>query len=43
MFASACLDGFIKIWTVSTTKATANYTLSGHQVGVNCLDFCRDQ
>jgi len=43
MFASACLDGLIKIWTVGTQKTTANYTLSGHQVGVNCVDFCRDQ
>jgi coatomer subunit beta' len=42
MFASACLDGLIKIWTVGTQKTTANYTLSGHNVGVNCIDFCRD-
>ena len=43
MFASACLDCLIKIWTVGTQKTTANYTLSGHKVGVNCVDFCRDQ
>lgn len=43
MMASASLDGTIKIWTVGTGKSTANYTLTGHQSGVNCVDFCREQ
>ena len=42
MFASASLDKTIKIWTVGTTKTTANYTLTGHEAGVNCVDFSRD-
>ncbi len=43
MFASASLDKRIKIWTIGTGKAQANYTLLGHESGVNCIDFCRDQ
>lgn len=42
MFASASLDKTIKIWTVGTAKSTANYTLMGHQSGVNCVDFSKD-
>jgi coatomer subunit beta' len=42
MFASASLDKTIKIWTVGTAKSTANYTLTGHQSGVNCVDFSKD-
>ena len=42
MFASASLDKTIKIWTVGTTKSTANYTLLGHEAGVNCIDFSPD-
>jgi coatomer subunit beta' len=42
MFASASLDGTVKIWSVGTAKSTANYTLVGHQSGVNCVDFCRE-
>jgi coatomer subunit beta' len=34
-FASASLDKTVKIWTVSTTTKTANYSLVGHQAGVN--------
>ncbi len=40
MFASASLDKTIKIWTITTKKTNANYSLLGHQAGVNCLDFC---
>jgi coatomer subunit beta' len=43
MFASASLDKRIKIWTVGTTKSVANYTLSGHESGVNSIDFCKDE
>lgn len=42
MFASASLDKTIRIWTVSTAKSSANYTLIGHEQGVNCIDFSRD-
>lgn len=34
-FASASLDKTIKIWGVSTTTTTANYSLTGHTAGVN--------
>jgi len=30
MFASASLDGNIKIWSVQTTKSSANFSLTGH-------------
>ena len=40
MFASASLDKLIKIWTITNQKTSANYSLVGHQQGVNCLDFC---
>lgn len=46
MFASASLDRTIKIWTIyapgkaGTGKSSANYSLIGHQAGVNCIDFC---
>lgn len=40
MFASASLDKKIKIWTINPgTKTTANYTLTGHETCVNCVDF----
>lgn len=42
MFASASLDRSVKIWTVSTTKANANFSLIGHTDGVNCVDFSHD-
>jgi coatomer subunit beta' len=43
IFASASLDKTIKIWTISTSPNTkANYSLVGHETGVNCVDFCRD-
>lgn len=38
-FASASLDKTVKIWNVSTTTKTANYSLLGHQAGVNCVDY----
>jgi len=43
MFASASLDKRIKIWTVGTQKSAANYTLTGHEAGVNSIDFSKDQ
>ena len=30
MFASASLDKTVKIWTISTTKSNANFSLHGH-------------
>lgn len=42
MFASASLDKTIKIWAISTTQNHANFSLTGHQAGVNCVDFCHD-
>jgi coatomer subunit beta' len=41
-FASASLDRSIKVWTISTTKSNANYSLLGHAAGVNCVDFSHD-
>lgn len=37
-FASASLDGFIKLWNIKST--TSNFTLKGHRSGVNCVAFC---
>ena len=42
-FASASLDKTIRIWTIGTTKANSNYSLVGHQAGVNCVDYCHLQ
>ena len=42
MFASASLDKTVKIWTISTAKSNANFSLLGHQAGVNCIDFSHD-
>ena len=42
MFASASLDKTIKIWTIATAKSNANFSLLGHQAGVNCIDFSHD-
>ncbi|PJF18060.1 Coatomer subunit beta [Paramicrosporidium saccamoebae] len=36
-FATASLDRTIKIWNIGS--ATANYTLEGHDKGVNCIDY----
>lgn len=37
-FASASLDGTVKVWNVKSTLS--NYTLKGHKSGVNCVSFC---
>jgi coatomer subunit beta' len=36
-FASASLDRTIKIWNLGST--TPNYTLNGHEKGVNCVEY----
>ena len=36
-FASASLDRTIKVWSLGSTQP--NYTLEGHEKGVNCLDY----
>lgn len=36
-FATASLDTTIKVWSLGAT--TANYTLEGHEKGVNCVDY----
>lgn len=36
-FASASQDRSIKVWTIQSSKA--NYTLNGHQSGLNCIDY----
>jgi coatomer subunit beta' len=44
-FASACLDRTVKVWSLGSSHA--NYTLegicimfiSGHEKGVNCVDY----
>lgn len=38
-FASAGMDKTIKVWTISNSKP--NFTLNGHEGGVNCVDFHR--
>jgi coatomer subunit beta' len=39
VFASASLDGTIKLWNVAST--TSNGTLKGHKSGINCLEFSK--
>jgi coatomer subunit beta' len=36
-FASASLDRTIKVWSLGAKEA--NYTLEGHEKGVNCIDY----
>eukprot|EP00126_Sphaerothecum_destruens_P006585 Sdes_comp19433_c0_seq1m10814 len=36
-FASACLDRTIKVWQLGSS--VANFTLEGHEKGVNCVDY----
>lgn len=36
-FATASLDRTIKVWSLASP--TANYTLEGHEKGVNCIDY----
>lgn len=36
-FASASLDRTIKVWSLGSTQP--NFTLEGHEKGVNCLDY----
>lgn len=36
-FASASLDKTIKVWSLGSTSP--NYTLDGHDKGVNCVDY----
>ncbi|XP_068601820.1 coatomer subunit beta'-like [Brachionichthys hirsutus] len=38
-FASASLDRTIKVWQLGSK--TANFTLEGHEKGVNCIDYYR--
>ena len=36
-FCSASMDRTLKVWSLSSPKA--NYTLQGHQKGVNCVEY----
>jgi coatomer subunit beta' len=36
-FASASLDRTVKVWNLSSTSP--NYTLEGHEKGVNCVEY----
>lgn len=36
-FASASLDRTVKVWQLGST--TPNFTLEGHEKGVNCIDY----
>lgn len=37
-FASACLDRTVKVWSLGSGQA--NFTLEGHEKGVNTVDYC---
>lgn len=37
-FASASLDMTVKVWSLGSGQA--NFTLFGHEKGVNCVDYC---
>lgn len=36
-FASASLDRTVKVWSIG--QPTPNFTLDGHEKGVNCVDY----
>lgn len=36
-FASASVDHSVKVWNL--TSLVPNYTLEGHEKGVNCVDY----
>lgn len=36
-FASASLDRTVKVWNIG--QPTPNFTLEGHEKGVNCVDY----
>lgn len=36
-FASASLDHTVKVWSLGS--GTPNFTLEGHERGVNCVDY----
>lgn len=36
-FASASLDHTVKVWSLGSS--TPNFTLEGHERGVNCVDY----
>lgn len=37
-FASACLDRTVRVWSLDSSRS--NFTLEGHERGVNCVDYC---
>ena len=37
-FASASLDRTVKVWSLGSP--VPNFTLDGHEKGVNCIDYC---
>ena len=39
VFASASLDGTIKVWNINSKNS--NYTLKGHKAGINCIEFSK--
>lgn len=39
-FASASLDGKIKIWPIGPNLSNSHYSLVGHKAGVNTVDYC---
>ena len=41
VFGSASLDKTVKVWSIAGAQAKANFTLKGHEAGVNCLDYYR--
>ncbi len=38
-FASVSLDKTVKVWNILSDSKKANYTLKGHEEGVNCVDY----
>lgn len=39
IFASCSLDRSVKVWGVTGGNAAAHFTLTGHQRGVNCIEY----
>jgi coatomer subunit beta' len=42
IFASCSLDRSLKVWGVTGTSGGAHFSLTGHQRGVNCVEYSPD-
>lgn len=40
-FCSGSIDKTIKVWSIKSKNSKANFTLTGHEQGINCVDYFR--